>query len=132
MMNSACRCSVLLPIEWHVQVSKDHPYGITLKAFYDVFLLPLQAIAGQPYADVQTWWRHAAMHATLARARAHSGLQVTTAQALPPALHVNHDGWAQEQVECLFEPLRAGALLLSSEAFKAGMQLLRPGHTAHS
>ena len=105
MTNSACRCSVLLPIEWHAQVSKDHPYGITLKAFYDVFLLPLQAITGQPYADVQTWWRHAATRATSARAQACSGLQATTAQALPPALHVNHDGWAQEQVEHLFEPL---------------------------
>ena len=40
MTNSTCRCLVLLPIEWHVQLSEDHPYGITLKAFYDIFILP--------------------------------------------------------------------------------------------
>ena len=68
MMNSTCRCLVLLPIEWHAQVSKDHPHGITLKTFYDVFLLPLQAIAGQPYANVQAWWRHAATCSASARA----------------------------------------------------------------
>ena len=125
MTNSACRCSVLLPIKWHVQLSKDHPYGITLKAFYDIFLLPLQAVAGQPYTDVQTWWRYTAMCAAPAGAQACLGLQVTIIQALLLALHANHDGWAQEQVECLFELLRAGAPPLSSAAFEAGMQLLR-------
>ena len=55
MTNSACRCVVLLPIEWHPQLSRDQPYGITLKVFYDIFLSPLQAIAGQPYTNVQTW-----------------------------------------------------------------------------
>ena len=55
MTNSACRCSVLLPIEWQLQLSRDHPYGITLlKAFYNIFLSPLQAVAGQPYTNVQT------------------------------------------------------------------------------
>ena len=96
MTNSACQCTVLLPTQWHAQLAKDHLHGITLKAFYDTFLLPLQGDAGQPYTDVQTWWRHATMHTGPAGARACSGLQVTTAQALPLALHVNHDGWAQE------------------------------------
>ena len=34
MTNSAYRCSVLLPIEWHAQLSKDPPYGITLWESY--------------------------------------------------------------------------------------------------
>ena len=105
-------------------LAKDHLHGITLKAFYDTFLLPLQGATGQPYTDVQTWWRHAATHSGPAGPQARSGLQVTTMQVLPLALHASHDGWAQEQVECLFAPLRAGAPSLSSAAFKAGMQLL--------
>ena len=92
MTNSACQCTVLLPTQWHVQLAKDHPHGITLKEFYDTFLLPLQGIAGQPYTNVQTWWRHTATCSGPARARACSGLQVTTAQALPLALHANCDG----------------------------------------
>ena len=74
MTNSACRRSVLLPTQWHAQLSKDHPHSITLKAFYNTFLLPLQAITGQPYTDVQTWWRHAAMRSGPAGAQARSGL----------------------------------------------------------
>ena len=114
-----------------MQLAKDHPHGVSLKAFYDTFLLPLQGIAGQPYInvfqpyiDVQTWWRHPATRAGPAGAHACSGLQVATTQALPLALHVTHNGWAQEQVKCLFVPLRAGAPPLSSAAFEAGMQLL--------
>ena len=105
MTNSACRHSVLLPIKWHPQLSRDHPYGITLKAFYDIFLSPLQAIMGQPYTDVQTWWRHAATRAALTGAQACLGLQVATAQAFLPALCTNHDGWAQEQVEHILKAL---------------------------
>ena len=131
MTNSACRCSVLLPLEWHAQLSKDHPYGISLKTLYDTFLLPLHATAGHPYIDVVNWWRHAATRAAPAGARARSGLQVSTAQALPPALRANRDGWAQEQVERLFEPLRAVAPPLSSVAFEAGMQLLRTDLATH-
>ena len=71
---------------------KDFPYGIVLKSFYNIFLVPLQAMVGQPYADVLTWWRHATMHAMAARVKACFGLQVFTAQALLPALHGNHDG----------------------------------------
>ena len=122
---------VLLPIEWHMQLSKDHPYGITLKAFYDIFLLPLQVIAGQPYTDVQTWWRHTATCTALTRAQARSGLQVATTQALPLGLHTSHDGWAQEQVKCLFKQLRARAPPLSSAAFKACMQLLQMDLATH-
>ena len=104
-----------------MQLTKDHPHGITLKAF---FLLPLQGNITQPYTDVQTWWRHAAMCAGPAGAQACSGLQVATTQALPPALHTNCDGWAQEQVKCLFAPLQARAPPLLSAAFKASMHLL--------
>ena len=91
MMNSACRRVVLLPVEWHAQLVIDFPYGVALKAFYYIFLAPLLAVARQPYVDVQNWWRHATMHTTAtARAWAYSGLKVSTAQALSPALHANH------------------------------------------
>ena len=46
-------------------------------------------------------------------------------KALLLALCANHDGWAQEQVKHLFEPLQAGAHPLSSVAFKAAIQLLQ-------
>ena len=124
MMNSTCRHSILLLIAWHMQLSKDHPYGISLKALDNTFLLPLHATARHPYIDVETWWKHAAMCTAPAGARGRSGLQVSTAQALPLALHANHDGWAQEQVKHLFKPLWAMAPPLSSAAFEAGMQLL--------
>ena len=68
MTNLACRCVVLLLMEWHTQLVRDFPYGVVLNAFYDIFLVPLQAVARQPYVDEQTWWRHATTHATLARA----------------------------------------------------------------
>ena len=64
-----------------------------------------------------------------------SGLQVTTAQALPLALHANCDGWAQEQVEHILKPLQAGVPPLSSAAFEVGMQGTAsdgPGYAAHS
>ena len=131
MTNSACRRTVLLPTQWHAQLAKDHPHGISLKTFYDSFLLPLQGVADQPYLDVQTWWRHAATCTGPAGAHVRSGLQVATAQALPPALHVTCDGWAQEQVERLFVPLRAGAPPLSNASFEAGMQLLRTDLAMH-
>ena len=131
MMNSACRRSILLPIEWHTQLSKDHPYGISLKVLYNTFLLPLHATAGHPYIDVVNWWRHAAMRATPAGAQGCSGLQLSMAQALPLALCANHDGWAQEQVKHLFKPLQAVAPPLSSAAFEAGMQLLRTDLATH-
>ena len=67
----------------------------------------------------------------LAGARVCLGLQVTTTQALPPALHANHDGWAQEQVEHLFAPLQAGAPPLSSAAFEAGILLLQTDLATH-
>ena len=131
MMNSTCRHSVLLPIEWHTQLSKDHPYGISLKALYDTFLLPLHATAGHPYIDVVNWWRHATTRTMPAGARGCLGLQVSMAQALLPALRANHDGWTQEQIEHLFKPLRAVAPPHSSAAFEAGMQLLRTDLATH-
>ena len=124
LTNAACRCSILLPIKWHPQLSRDHPYSITLKVFYDIFLSPLQAVVGHLYINVKNWWRHATTCAVMAGARACSGLQVATTEALPPALHASHDGWAQEQVEHILKPLQAGVPSLSSGAFKAGMQLL--------
>ena len=54
MMNLVCRHAVLLPMEWHMQLARDFPYGVAFKAFYDIFLDPLQAVARQPYVDVQT------------------------------------------------------------------------------
>ena len=52
MTNSACRHAVLLPVEWHLQLARDFPYGVVLMAFYDIFLASLQTVAGQPYVDV--------------------------------------------------------------------------------
>ena len=64
------------------------------------------------------------MCAMAARAWACSGLQVFTTQALSPVLCGNHDGWAQEQVACILNPVWAAAPPLSSAAFKASVQLL--------
>ena len=105
MTNSACRHAVLLPIKWHMQLVREFSCGVTCKAFYDIFLAPLQAVASHPYVDVQTWWRHAAMCTMAARAQECLGLQVSTMQALSPALHANHDGWAHEQVAFILQPL---------------------------
>ena len=84
MTNSVCRHALLLPADWHAQLARDFPYGIVLKVFYDICLVPLQAVVGQPYADVLTWWRHATTRTTAAGAWACLGLQVSTAQAPSP------------------------------------------------
>jgi hypothetical protein len=132
MMNSACKHALLLPTEWHAQLARDFPYGIPLRALYDLFLVPLLTAGGHPYVNVFTWWRHAAMRAAAAGARARSGLQVATAQALPPALHGDCDGWAQEQVENdILWPLQAVPPPLLRMAFEAGMQLLRTNLATH-
>ena len=52
MSSSSCRQAILLPVEWHVRFAQDYPFGISLKAFYDVFLGPLGSVEAQPYADV--------------------------------------------------------------------------------
>ena len=44
---------------------------------------------------------------------------------------MTRDGWAQEQVERLLAPLRAGAPPLSNAAFEAGMHLLRTDLAMH-
>ena len=124
MLSSSYRRAILLPVEWHVRFAQDYPFGISIKAFYNAFLAPLGPVEEQPYADVFIWWRHAAMHAASADAWARSGLQASTTQLLPPELHGAHDGWAQEQAEKIFAPLRAMMLLLSSVAFQTGMEQL--------
>ena len=97
---------ILLPLEWRVRFAQDHPFGISLmKAFYDLFLAPLSPAKAQPYANVFTWWRHAATCAASAGAQVHSGLQTSTTQLLPPELQGACDGWAQEQAEKIFGPL---------------------------
>lgn len=97
MTNSACKRGLLMPTEWKGRLARDFPYGIGLKALYDLFLAPIPAAEVPLYQDVFTWWRHAATRAAAAGARARSGLQVPTAQALPPAVRGDPDGWAQEQ-----------------------------------
>ena len=52
MMNLACKCAILLPVEWHTQLVQDYPFGVALKTFYDVFLVPLSPAEAQSYADV--------------------------------------------------------------------------------
>ena len=48
MTNLVCRHALLLPVDWHAQLAKDFLYGITLKAFYAIFLVPFQVTVGQP------------------------------------------------------------------------------------
>ena len=125
MSSSSCEQAILLLVEWHIRFAHDYPFGISLKAFYDVFLTPLGPAKAQSYSDVFAWWRHATMHAASAGAHAHSGLQVSTTQLLPPELHGGDNGWAQEQAKKIFAPLHAMTLLLSSVAFQTGMDQLR-------
>ena len=125
MSSSSCRRAILLPVEWHIRFTQDHPFGMSLKAFYDTFLAPLGPVEAQPYANIFAWWRHAATCMASAGARAHSGLQVSTTQLLPPELHGACDGWVQEQAEKLFAPFHAMMLLLSSTTFQTGMEQLR-------
>ena len=124
MSSLSCRQAILLPVEWHVRFAQDYPFGISLKAFYDAFLAPLSPVEAQPYADVFTWWRHAAMCTASASAQARLVLQSSTTQLLPPELHGARDGWAQEQAEKIFTPLHATMLPLSSAAFQTGMEQL--------
>jgi hypothetical protein len=131
MTNSACKRAVLLPTDWHSRLAREFPFGVGLKELYDLFLAPLSAAEAPLYRDVFDWWRHAATRAAAAGARPRSGLQVDTAQALPPAIRGDRDGWAQEQVEALFRPLRAVTPPLSSAAFETGMHLLRTDLAAH-
>ena len=98
---------------------------MALKTFYDVLLAPLTLAKAQPYINVFAWWRHATMSAASARAQASSGLQVSTTQLLSPKLHGTCDGWAQEQAECILEPLQAVAHPWLSVAFKAGTEQLQ-------
>ena len=125
MSSMPCRHTILLPVEWHVRLAWDYPFGISLKAFYDAFLAPLGPTEALPYANIFIWWRHAATHVASAAAWPCSGLQAPTTQLLPPKLYGAHDGWAQEQAEKIFAPLHAMTLLLSSAAFQTGMEQLQ-------
>ena len=40
--------ALLPPMDWHAHLVRDFPYGIALKAFYNIFLVPLLATVGQP------------------------------------------------------------------------------------
>ena len=131
MSNSSCRQAILLPVEWHVRLAQGYPFSIGLKAFYDSFLAPLSPAEAQPYADVFTWWRHAATCTASAGARACSGLQASMTQLFPPELLGARDGWALEQAKKLFGPLHAMTLPLSSAAFQTGMEQLRSNLAAH-
>ena len=124
MSSTSCRHAILLPVEWHVRLAQDYPFGISLKAFYDTFLAPLGPAEALPYADVFMWWRHATTRVASAATQPCSGLQASTTQLLPPELCSAHDGWAQEQAEKIFTPLRAMMLPLSSTAFQMGMEQL--------
>ena len=124
MSNSSCRRAILLPVEWHTRLAQKHPFRVGLKAFYDSYLPPLSPAEVQPYANIFTWWRHAAMHVASVGAWARSGLQTATTQLLPPELCGAHYRWAQEQAEKIFGPLHATSLLLSSIAFQTGMEQL--------
>ena len=131
MSNSACRHALVLPGEWLEHLARDFPNGIELKAFYDTFLPPLPPAEVQLYTDVLTWWRHVATRAAGAGARARSGLQVVTSQALPPALRGRRDGWAHQEVDRIFQPLRATPPPLSNATFEAAMQHLRGDLAGH-
>ena len=125
MTNSACKQAILLPVEWHVRLAHDYPFGVSLKMFYDVFLAPLSLAEAQPYSDIYIWWRHASTCTASASAQACSGLQVSTTQLrLLPKLHGAHDGWAQEQAERILMPLHSVAHPLSSATFQTSMDQL--------
>ena len=55
MTNLACKQAILLPVEWHMRLAQDYPFGVALKTFYDVFLGPLTLAEAQPYSNVFTW-----------------------------------------------------------------------------
>ena len=124
MMNSTCKRSIVLPAEWYIRIAKDHAFGMSIKFFYDLFLAPLGPAEAQLYTDVFAWWKHAATRSAPG-GRARSGLQLATTQLLSPELRGTRDGWAQEQVSRIFEPLHRAVLPLSSVAFQAGMDQLR-------
>ena len=52
MTNSACKRAILLPVKWHTRLARDHPFTVSLKTFYDVFLATLSLAEAQPYSDI--------------------------------------------------------------------------------
>ena len=124
MLSLACKCAILLLVKWHMSLACNYPFSVSMKAFYDMFLAPLGLAKAQPYSDIFTWWRHAAMHAALAGTQACLGLQVSTTQLLSPKLHGAHDGWAHKQAKKIIMPLHTVTLPLSSVAFQMGMDQL--------
>ena len=60
MTNSACWCTIVLPMESHQELVEHFFHGIDLKSFYDHFLSTVGAGECQILNGVFTWWRHAA------------------------------------------------------------------------
>ena len=114
----------MLLAEWYARIAKAHAFGMSIKSFYDLFQAPLGPAEAQLYAEVFAWWRHAATRSAPG-GRARLGLQLATTQLLSPELRGTRDGWAQEQVGGIFEPLHHAVLPLSSVAFQAGMDQLQ-------
>ena len=88
-----------------------------------IFFLVLLIAVGQPYADVFTWWRNATTHAMVAWAWAHLGLQVSTAHALSPALHGNHEAGHRSRLHASCNPF--GWLQDESPHPRLSVQLLK-------
>lgn len=55
MMNSGCRRALVLLMPWYADLAA-HPDGISLKAFYDQFLVTVPAAERPAYGDAFTWW----------------------------------------------------------------------------
>lgn len=86
MMNSTCKhCLVFLPMQWYLEVAYQSPDGIDVKEFHDWFLAPVTPADRPALNEVFTWWRHAMSRSAGTTAKAQSGLQVATSQALMPA-----------------------------------------------
>jgi hypothetical protein len=124
MTNSSCRRALVLPMPWYVDLAA-HPDGISLKDFYDQFLMTVPTAERPNYIDTFTWWRHAASRAAGAGARERSGLQVPTAQALPTTLRATREGWARTEVERILTGLRALPPPLTDTTFVAAFHHLR-------
>jgi hypothetical protein len=130
MTNSGCRRALVLPMAWYADLA-GHPDGIGLQPFYDLFLATVPAADRPLYADAFTWWRHAASRAAGAGARERSGLQVSTAQAIPTALRAARDGWARTEVERILTGLRTSPPPLTDTTFMAAFHHLRADMAAH-
>lgn len=78
-------------MQWYT-ILAAYPDRITVKDFYDRFLVMIPVADLPNYANAFTWWQHAASRAARAGACKRSGLQVPTAQVLPMALCAAREG----------------------------------------